>query len=129
MVVVFSVLQSCYCMICFLIGFCWTMISFGEDIEIELSTLNDAATKYSSKIKINLVNIIQFHSKAKQLSSNSIFFLKQLCHNFSFEKCRFVFDFLDINEVIILIYFLWSISTICSTLLVIQMEIVEYLTI
>lgn len=70
-VALYFILLSSYCFLCFLIGFCWTIILFSKDIVAEVRALDDVAKENSkklTKIKSKLIDIIQFHSKAKQLS-------------------------------------------------------------
>lgn len=52
------------------IGVCWIIILFFEDIEIELHNLNDDINGNRNKIKNRFIDIIQFHSTAKELSND-----------------------------------------------------------
>lgn len=60
-------LINCSCVMIFLGGVCWLLIAFIEDIEMELSSLNDL-NENRIKLKQKLYFIVKFHSKAMQLS-------------------------------------------------------------
>lgn len=66
----FSILVSAATAICHLIGTCWLIVAFVEDISIELPTLMADEESYPNERewKMRLVNIIQLHSHVKQLS-------------------------------------------------------------
>ncbi|XP_055306350.1 odorant receptor 94a-like [Sitodiplosis mosellana] len=97
----FGILTLCCPAVCLYVGFCWLSMSFVRDIEQELSQLNESNNKESlSHFHQRLKKIIQFHTDAKEL----------------------VYNFADIYKFPITPYYLWSVSTICSSLLRIQME-------
>lgn len=64
---IFTILRCCYFLVCFFIGFCWMMISFGEDIETEVHLLKSGKDG-SNNIWNKFIDIVEFHSKTKQLS-------------------------------------------------------------
>lgn len=59
----------------FLIGSCWSFISFIDDIANELSCLklNKASNTNNPEMKKNVYNIVQLYSDVKQLSSKCVY--------------------------------------------------------
>lgn len=118
----YFLLYCCTCIISFLIGSCLILISFTEDMKTQLGSLKQTNGRLEN-LKI-LSEFIESHAKAKQL--NLIFH-----HECTKPKLkltifsRFVYDFIDYFSIVITAYYVWSICTISSTLLVVQMEIVE----
>lgn len=121
----YFLLYCCTCIISFLIGSCWILISFTEDMKTQLGSLKQTNGHLENQ-KI-LSEFIESHAKAKQL--NLIFHHK--CTKPKLKLIifsRFVYDFIDYFAIVITAYYVWSICTISSTLLVVQMEIVELST-
>lgn len=91
--------------ICFIVGSTWLFSFFVQDIAKDLPNLNavaDGATN-ERQLKLCFGNIARCHSDVK----------------------RFVGEFNEIYEFITFTYFLWSISSICSSIFVVQMQLVE----
>lgn len=118
----FFLLANCSVVLVFLGGVCWIIMAFIDDIKNDFHRLNGIKRPVDLKFKVNSIN--KFHSSVIQLSVISIilFMLEITCYVQFFT--RFVHDFSDIYEIIIIGYYLWSITTICSTLLVIRIETV-----
>lgn len=100
------------------------LLAFIEDIGDELSSLNYLKGS-PVELKQKFHEIIQFHSTILQLSRTKNYFFQSNCIKMSFFCSRFAYDFSYIYEIIIVGYYLWSVSTICSTLLVIRIEMVK----
>ncbi|XP_031636515.1 odorant receptor coreceptor-like [Contarinia nasturtii] len=93
----FFLLLNCSCVICLFAGSCWLLSSYIESIDGHLHTLNQA-NKQNVSMENAFFRIIRTHSNAKQLAN----------------------DLSDIYDIIITGYYLWSLITICTTLLVIR---------
>lgn len=99
------------------------LMSFGTDIKRDLQYLLE--TKLNGKMFMeSLIEFIDFHAKIKQLSRNLKSNDLELLKNFFL--LRFIFDFNETSDIIFTAYFLWSILTICSTLLMFENELVKY---
>lgn len=113
-------------LLCFMIGSSLLLMDFVGDITNNLSHLIDTQTLERgnhAKITVNFYDTVQFHSCAKQLSWHlPLDYLHILFHNLNF---RFTKEFSEIYEFIITGAFLWCLVTICSSLLVLQAEIVK----
>lgn len=132
--VVESMATFCTCLyltasLCFYIGSTWMLKSFVEDAANGFSHLNEAETSHrnSKKMKTHFNDIVQLYADAKELSEWQIHQLFQIHLNLMWNTFRCVNEFSDIYEFIILGIFLWCTTTICSSLLVLQAEIVEYI--
>lgn len=126
----------CVCStLCFLVGSIWLFIAFIEDISQELSML-DVDQKIDAKQTDKLqrfCHVIQLYSDVKQLSDGVISYdlriNNRICRpRFVFFFFRLISQFNSIYEFVVLSFFLWTLSTIGSSLLVIQSEAVEYKT-
>lgn len=116
----YLMLTGCCC-IDFLIGPCMMFITFAKDIKRNLNFLDKNKQNCAIVLK-HLRAFVQFHVQIEQLSTNdhhTEIKLKSFCF-------RFFFDFIEMTEFIHTSFFLWSITTICSTLLMLQNGIVEY---
>lgn len=127
----------------FLNGSRLIVTAFTKDIKQELRSLNERQkiNRYRPhEIQLKLSNMIQFDSKARQLSNKFNVFVKQIenvqlqiifLHFSRFtvfcNLSRLANDVLDIYHFILTAYFGWSLLSICTTLLVFQSGIVEYL--
>lgn len=108
----FAAISTLFCgtsTVCFLIGSCWLIGSFLKDLRNDvLIHLNRVEKMRSQRNAAKLVehfhDIIQDHSDVK----------------------RFVSEFKSIYEFIILGTFIWSLVTVCCTLLVFSRQLVEY---
>lgn len=87
--------------------------------ELSWVVLNLAVLVYTLPVKI-LATFVWKTRSASKLLTGSVFHEGKLIINLS--HFRLVVEFLDIYEVVITVYYLWSISTVCSTLLVIHLE-------
>lgn len=60
----------CSCIMSFLAGICWLLITFVKDINIELNNINKLAKLKSNHIKLTgkLRDFVQFHCTVKELS-------------------------------------------------------------
>lgn len=124
-----------------LIGFFYIMKSFANNIERNWneSVSNFKATQNHEYLNRQLSHLISFHSNVKQLSINEIelwkcasYKLKGTTFNHTKEFLRFfksitfyfrlADDFITIYKFITTAYFLWSILTICDTLLTLHVN-------
>lgn len=114
-----------------MIGMIWLMIAFVKDFSDDLLKLHIRRASHQNrwKLKVRFRNIIQLHSEVKQLSqkrkkpkseTNSEFFSLSF-----FFSSRLFDDFNAILEFQLLILFLWSIFALCSSSLVLQLQLVE----
>lgn len=92
-----------------------------DDIEEDVNNLKNIESNRMAHKK-KFVDIIKFHSMTKQLSGRAqyTYINTEMLRFFH----RFVYDFSDIYEIHITGYYLWSLLTISSTLLVIHVEMV-----
>lgn len=84
---------------CFFLGSCWMLISFVEDITNDVPLLNEP-DEGPNKIKANFYNLLRSYSDAKQSA-------------------------IELNDICRLIntgLFVWTTTTICSSLLVLQVR-------
>lgn len=84
---------------CFFLGSCWMLISFVEDITNDVPLLNEP-DEGPNKIKAHFYDIIRSYSDAKQSA-------------------------IELNDICRLIntgLFVWTTTTICSSLLVLQVR-------
>lgn len=136
-----SVLYCATLLFAFFIGSCWLCIVFVNDVANDLSSLVDQML-----VKKCFFNAVQHFSDVKQLSmdfdSQSHRRWLKLVHrwvhsvhaqqniaflqNFSISLRRFVDDLSKIHEFIITGYFLWALFGICSSLLVVFLQLVEF---
>lgn len=125
----FFLLHNCTIILSFLSGVCWILTSFLEDNEEDVHIWKNLKNN-RMEMKRKFVDIIKFHSDAKQLSiRNWSFFIILIWIEMNPFFARFVYDFLDIYEIVITSYYLWSILAISSTLLVIRVEMVWFIAI
>lgn len=118
-------LTNCSCILVFLGGVCWMLLALVEDMGEDLRSLNNIDCG-PAELKRKFYDIIQFHSTIMQLSQILVVYFNSTCKKLLF-SIRFAYDFSYIYEIIITGYYLWSVSTICSTLLVIHIEMVKYI--
>lgn len=111
----------------FLIASCWLLVTIAEDISKDVKLLDGVETpKEHRKIFFELLD---YYIDARQLSEMIYFrieqkFVKSHLIQFKFFH-RYVEDFCDIFRIIITAIFLWTLSTIGSSLVVLQTEIVK----
>lgn len=99
-----------------------------EDVKFCLKSINKKAKRKKNQAHTfeQLKDFIQLHSVAKQLSKiclTSTKFVTVLFH-----KYRLVRDFSTIYQPIFMFTFTWSLITICSAMLMLQLELVQYST-
>lgn len=92
--------------ICFIVESTWLFSFFVQDIANDLPNLNAVADRS--------------HANERQL--RQCFGKIARCHS---DVKYFVGEFNEIYEFITFTYFLWSISSICSSIFVVQMQLVE----
>lgn len=122
------------------------MIASSKCIKVSLFSIGRRATTIydddqTHRTLDHFVEFIQFHSFVKQLSTNPfLLFLNALKrthdnieHLFEptfvewFIHCvRFIGDFVDIYQHFFTILFVWSLSSMCGALLMIQIQLVQY---
>lgn len=122
--------------ICLLVGLCWLIISFVEDVTNDLNALNIGQNTERSRriMKERFCSIIQLHMELKQLSiairmdADSFIKLTRKGKRWLtfFVFFRFSDDFNGIFEFIILGFFLWTILSIYNTLFIFFALLVEY---
>lgn len=124
----FGFLVACSPALCLFIGFCWLSMAFVADIEDKVSQWNESNEQKESLTKIykQLSKIIQFHTDAKELSTNGKKLVSLIVQLIVILLFRLVYDFSDIYRFQLCSYYVWSVSTICSNLLSIQTGLVEY---
>lgn len=73
-VAAFCTFNCAYLFCCFLIGSCWLSVTMVTDITSDLDALNVSQITHDTRQKLTrcIINIVQFHSDAKQLRSNSV---------------------------------------------------------
>lgn len=117
------------CIICFAVGITLLLISLAEDIKSALNALEGGSNKKEkgkrkSRSKIimkQLLQLIEFHSNAKELSKffyTSLFSIsKSFSSGFTYRLIR---DFGELIQYICLILFTWALVSICMTMLLVQ---------
>lgn len=120
------------CTMCLLIGSCWMFMTFAKEIRQEWETANKLSEVNQVKFKQHVHEFIEFHSSVKQLRKFRIFhfspiFSMNVISKHNYVIFRFVAIYSDIYGLIITCYFLWSLLSICGSLLMVELEIVEYL--
>lgn len=125
----FYVILSSSCYICFVAGSSYVILSFTVDIKQQLAVLNERSKtkRIDAEFNQRFFEFIQFHSVGKQLSLSSICKWFRLIQRTIDSIFRFVSEFTDAISFIYCGYFMWTILTICDTLLMLQMELVQYL--
>lgn len=118
-----------------LVGLFCVTISLTDDITNDLKLMNDSAqseVKRSEAMK-QLYDFVELHSAAKQLSQlitailhKSALFLLSEPNGYVVSFLRLIHGFSDISQLIFVVYYALSIFTICSTLLLVQVEIVKH---
>lgn len=109
-----------------------------EDIKISLNAINEDAKKNKTRLQAfkRLKDFIQLHSFAKQLSKswwNFIFILylsiESIEFNFLFFSCSLslIHDYSNIYQLIHMIIFAYSLAAICASMLLFQIELVQYI--
>lgn len=116
----FFVCLNCAINLSFAVGSCLFMIAFANDIKSELNALNDTKNP-----KMRTHQIIKIHSTAIQLSTFFKFIYIRISIFCGF-FCRFVSNFTATFKMIYTFDFLWTMITICDTLLMLQMILVQY---
>lgn len=107
------------------------MIAFSDDIKAQLSVLNEINGLNKNEAQIGtkqFFEIVEFHSNAKQLRKSQFLFLFAI-NEYSrhlYSIFRLINDFTAIFSFMYFGYFAWTILTICDTLLILQVELVEY---
>lgn len=114
----------------FLIGSCWAIVSFVNDVTNDLPLLNVGGASNRNEITKRFCRIVEFYLDVKQLSA--LFQCKRkasesnrsvwICYRF-----RFVIEFNAANEFTTTGFFLWALLTISCNLLVFQMQLVEFI--
>lgn len=116
---------------CFTIGFAWIAIAFVEQNISNVHSLNEM-TRNSFTNDILLIhsfgNIVRDFSDAKELSAKSASNPIRWNHNWYMcsKHFRFFKRFNEIVEISITDVFIWSLLTVCSSLLSFQFELVEF---
>lgn len=119
------------CFAIFISGICLMLMSMTEDIKREIRTINKnlRTKKTRCRIEKQFFELIQFYSKARQLSINTI--SKTIFH-FSFILSplffRLAHKFSDLMVFIFVLLFSWSIAAICNMTLLIKLEMVKCLS-
>lgn len=102
------------------------MIAFADDIKAEMNALDERNQSEGNEAEFyrRFCKLIRFHSSAIQLSSQQIEgFVRSVTNNSPLN--RFTNEFYDVFNLVYTFYFLWTGATICDTLLMLQMEMVE----
>lgn len=101
----YSTVLVCVPLICILVGPCILFMSMAKDITDELRLLDGIGetNRCERRIKERFCHVVQMFADVKQLIS----------------------EFNQISEVITTMFFFWTILVICSTLVVVQKELVS----
>lgn len=136
-----------------LVASCYIVFILCNEIKNDINVLDDSskAGETSTDVVKRVKNFIIFHAATKQLSQIDQYFSYQcifstVCFNFSetnqtsfhhifnllfqihfplFSR-RVAFDLNNIFALNVISYFLWGLSTMCSSLLMAQMQLVEF---
>lgn len=109
-------------------------LAFSDDIRNDLSSINEHGRAVTNQLKFakQLCVFTQYHSESKQL--NYFLFTKATSTFASSFNLLFLHDSRVIGKKISIVFqplfiviFVWSIITICSGMLVVQLAFVEYL--
>lgn len=124
---IFVMCKGCSCGLNFFIGTCTFLITIASDIKEEMVSFTITRANSQLETKQQLSEFVDLHSNAKQLSWKKMFIEKEQNRNkkLNFRCFRLFNDSVEIFELIISSFFLWSLLTICSTLLTFQFELVE----
>lgn len=125
----FSILVGVATAVCHLIGSCWLIVGFVEDISIELPTLNadddEESCPNERELTERLINIIQLHSHVKQLSEIQFEIdLKNYIKRFTHFRFRGTIN--EIYEFKALLIYMYTYSGVCTSLLILLTQSVEY---
>lgn len=113
--ILFVVLMCVTNLVFLVVGFCSFLVLFARNIETELDYLKLCS---KSHLSMKIYSLVQFHSKAKQLSSN-ITWLKFIYSIFIY--FRISTGFSHFYRIIVITYFGWSTTNICLSLLQIHL--------
>lgn len=104
----------------------WVM-EFIKDIKNHTNSLNATAKSRRKRWQTmeRLRDSIEFHSHIKQLSIR--FFDSRLSSDFNFQQFRLVRDMSNIGQPMLTALFSWSLVTNCGTLLIVQMQLVQWI--
>lgn len=113
------------------VGICLYSADFVSDIEEDIRQLNyglqlmEKGKNKKFDVKRNMIEIIQFHFRIIQLSqSTSYLHVSQYDRNSPCLSCRFTKNFSNTNSKIVFVYLAYSLMSICSLLL--QMNVVRW---
>lgn len=128
----FFLLRVFACTLGFFTASCEILIGFAEDIKQQIHGLNQIndIRKAQAEFLEKFHEFIQLDSSAKQFSAN--YWIRRWRSKVYKILTWFLIIFRltqklsNIYQLIITAYFVWSILTICSTLLMVQMSLVEY---
>lgn len=107
------------------IGSCILLKTFIEDITIDLKCLNQKQNEKENLSEI-FCNVIQNYSNVQELSEKKRF---NFINDGFFVSSRFLIKTNEIYEFIITLFFVWIVFTLCCILLIINLELVEYIQI
>lgn len=116
--------------VCFTVGSAMLASNLNETVRNDVITFNgfvNESTKVFDEPKKLLCNIIQDFSQGKQFSINhgDAIRCQSIIVSVVFSS-RFVAGFNEITIYNITVLFLWSVLTLCSALLALEMELVQY---
>lgn len=116
------------------IGAFWFAISATKETQRILHSIKEKVLE--NELKILFPEFIQFHGMVKQLSLFPFCYFHQLYHCLSFLCDKFVWQliffrvgqhFSDVFQPIFMSIFTWSLVAISCVMLIIQVEVVEYI--
>lgn len=116
--------------LCILVGMSWFFIAFIEDIANDLFVLNpiEIPNRSYQELMEDFSHNIRLYSDVKKLIAkiNTIWWSNQINNYIMLFFFRFVNDFNMLYRYVIFAFFLWTLTTIASSLIVLQSESVEY---
>lgn len=110
----------------FSIGEYLQLISLSEDIKYEMRLFNENAKQYDSSTAVtDFGELIQFHSEVIQLSDSGK--VEETATNISWFLISYSLanDLSEMGEFIYTVIFSWSLTAMCGSMLLMQIEIVR----
>lgn len=105
------------------------LLSMAEDIKCDMESINQNARFKRSRLDVTkqFSGLVQYHAKIVQLSLFQNRVSTPLGNNENAFSSRVAKDISNLAEFIYSLLFTWSLFSICSSMMLLQMEIVEYL--
>lgn len=103
------------------------LLSMTEDIKCDLESINRNSKFTKSRLQIvrQFSELVHFHAKMIQLSTFGSSSLKKM-NKHKISISRLAKDISKLTEFVYSLLFAWSLLSICSSMMLLQMKIVEY---